>query len=144
MPILNYTTSIDFDRTISEIQKCLRELGVANATALYENKLPVGLTFGLAINGKFIAFKLPANYQGVLRAMQKSNRIPKRKCTQEQALRVSWRIVKTWVEAQKALIEAEQAQVAEIFLPYAITKTGNTLWNEIETGNTNLLLGDGN
>ena len=76
-------------------------------------------------------------------AMKKDPKVPQRLCTKEQALRVSWRIVKDWVEAQMAIVEAKLADVAEVFLPYAITKTGTTLYKEIQ-GNGMKLLSTGN
>ncbi|HEY3525282.1 MAG TPA: hypothetical protein VGK47_03725 [Nitrososphaeraceae archaeon] len=86
-----------------------------------------------------VAFSLPANYSGVLKAMQKDKKIPRSKCTIEQAQRVSWRIVKDWVEAQMAIVEAQLADMAEVFLPYAITKSGTTLYKEIQSGGLKLL-----
>ena len=47
----------------------------------------------------------------------------------EQARRVAWRILKDWVAAQLAIVEAEQAQMAEVFLPYAVeSQTGQTMF----------------
>mgnify|MGYP001580177393 FL=1 len=71
--------------------------------------------------------------------MQNSNRVPRKMCTKEQALRVSWRIVKDWVVAQMAIVEAEMVDMAEVFLPYAITKNGTTLYKEIQNNGMKLL-----
>ncbi len=65
--------------------------------------------------------------------MQKDKKVPRSKCTNEQAQRVAWRIVKDWVEAQMAIVEAQLADMAEVFLPYAITKKGTTLYKEVQT-----------
>lgn len=73
------------------------------------------------------------NIDGVLKAMISDNKIPRSKCNIEQAQRVAWRIVKDWVEAQMAIVEAQLADLAEVFLPYAITKNGTTLYKEIQT-----------
>lgn len=70
--------------------------------------------------------------------MRNDRKVPRRLITDEQALRVSWRIIKVWVDAQIALVEAQLADVTEVFLPYAITKNGNTLYQEI--GQSGLLL----
>lgn len=142
MAILNYTTSIDCEKTISEIQKCLVKHGASKIVTDYSNGLPSAVTFCLTLNGNIAAFSLPANYSGVLKAMKNDSKVPRSKCTDEQAQRVSWRIVKDWVEAQMAIVEAQLADVAEVFLPYAITKNGNTLYKEIQ-GSGILLLGDG-
>jgi hypothetical protein len=132
MAILNYTTTIECEKSISEIQKCLVRHGAHKIVTDYSGGLPVTVTFCLNINDNTIGFALPANYLGVLKAMEKDRSVPRSKCTEAQARRVAWRIVKNWVEAQMAIVEAQLADMAEIFLPYAITKRGNTLYSEIK------------
>lgn len=143
MAILNYTTAIDFEKTIGEITKILVKHGATKMVTDYADNVPVAVTFCLMLNGNMVGFSLPANYDGVLKAMQKDGKVPKKLLTKEQALRVSWRIIKDWTEAQVALVEAKLADVAEVFLPYAITKSGTTLYKEIQ-GNGMLLLQSGN
>lgn len=133
MAILNYTTSISCEKSISEIQSCLAKHGANKIVTDYANKLPSAVTFCLSLNGNMVAFSLPANYSGVLKAMKNDRKIPNSKCTDEQAQRVSWRIVKDWVYAQMAIVEAQLADMAEVFLPYAITKNGNTLYKEVQS-----------
>ncbi|MGB1032956.1 MAG: hypothetical protein ACPGWM_10080 [Flavobacteriales bacterium] len=140
MPILNYTTSIKSEKTIMEIQTILVKHGATKIVTDYDGQTPSAVTFCLSIEDQIVAFSLPAKYRGVLKAMENSPKVPRILCTDEQALRVSWRIVKDWVEAQMALVEAHLADVAEVFLPYAITKNGNTLYQEI--GNSQLLLSE--
>lgn len=143
MAILNYTTAIDFEKTIGEITKILVKYGANKIVTDYKDNVPVAVTFCLMLNGNMVGFSLPANYDGVLRSMQKDGKVPKKLLTKEQALRVSWRIIKDWVQAQTALVEAKLADVAEVFLPYAITKSGTTLYKEIQS-NGMLLLQSGN
>lgn len=141
MAILNYTTSIKCEKTIMEIQQCLVEHGAEKITTDYskQKRIPIAVTFCLTLNENLVAFSLPANYSGVLRAMKSDSKVPRYMLTDEQALKVSWRIILTWVKAQMALVEAELADVAEVFLPYAITKNGTTLYNEIEASGMLLL-----
>lgn len=133
MAILNYTTSISCEKTISEIMKCLVKHGATKIVTDYDGQNPSSVTFCLLINLNMVGFSLPANYEGVLNAMKKDLKIPRRLVTKEQALKVSWRIIKDWVEAQMAIVEAQLADIAEVFLPYAITKNGNTLYQEIKS-----------
>jgi len=139
MAILNYTTQISSDKTISEIQKILVKHGATKIVTDYKNGLPSGVTFCLNMNGNLAAFMLPANYEGVLRSLKKDPNVSPKYCNDEQALRVSWRIVKDWVEAQMAIVEAQLAEMAEVFLPYAVTRNGNSLYKEIQ-GNGMLML----
>jgi hypothetical protein len=139
MAILNYTTSIDCEKSIAEIQKCLVKQGANKIVTDYENGSPSSVTFCLTINDRMVGYILPANYSGVLKAMKNDRKVPNSKCTPEQAQRVAWRIVKDWVEAQMAIVEAQLADMAEVFLPYAVTKTGETMYQYIQK-DTQLLL----
>ncbi len=139
MAILNYTTQIDSEKSIGEIQKCLVKHGAHKITTDFNGRLPIAVTFCLTIDDRTVAFSLPANYAGVLKAMKNDRNVPRSKCTEEQAQRVAWRIVKDWVEAQMAIVEAQLCDMAEVFLPYAITKNGMTLYREIQGDGMKLL-----
>lgn len=139
MGILNYTTKIDSEKSIAEIQKCLVKHGAHKIVTDYKGSVPTSVTFCLTVNEQLIGFSLPANNVGVLKAMQKDRKVPRSKCTEEQAQRVAWRIVKDWVEAQMAIVEAQLADMAEVFLPYAVTRSGSTLYSEIKQGGMKML-----
>ena len=50
----------------------------------------------------------------------------------EQAYRVAWRNILDWVEAQMALLEIEMAKIEEIFLPYMVNSSGETLFERLK------------
>jgi hypothetical protein len=140
MAILNYTTKINAGKTVGEIQEILAKRGVRKIVNDYNDNGDVAaLTFVIMIDLKPVGFSLPCNYKGVLRAMQNDKKVPRSQCTEEQALRVSWRILKDWIEAQMAIIDAQLASIDEVFLPYAITKSGGTLYEEIKKDTSKLL-----
>jgi hypothetical protein len=140
MAILNYSTKIDPFKTIGEIQSCLVKHGALVITVIYEHQLPVSLTFKIEIDGRYILFELPCNFMGVLNAMNNDKKVPRAMCTKEQALRVSWRIIKDWVEAQMAIVEAELCTLPEVFIPYAITNDGRTVYNRLTTSDKTMLI----
>lgn len=133
MAILNYTTSIDSEKSILEIQKCLSKRGANKIITDYKNGQPEELTFCLERNGQMIAFSLPANYNGVFKAMEKDKSVPRSKCNEQQARRVAWRILKDWVIAQMAIVDAQMAEMAEVFFPYALTKAGVRLYSALNS-----------
>lgn len=143
MPILNYTTQIDSYKTITEIQQILARNG-ATKCVIDNDSIgnPVAITFCLNWNGMLTAFALPCNFDGVKKAMNKNPKVPRKLCTNEQALRVGWRILKDWVQAQMAIVEAQLSGMAEVFLPYVVTKSGDTLFKFLEKDKT-LLITDG-
>lgn len=141
MAILNYTTKIDAFKTVSEIQKLLASKNAQSINVDYDPRgNPIALTFMMFINNSPVNFRLPSNHYGVRKRIERDPKIPKNLKTDEQALRVSWRIIKDWIESQTALIEAELAELPEIFLPYAVTRTGATLFQHIK-GDMKLLTG---
>lgn len=144
MPILNYTTTIDPLKTVGEIQIILVKGGAKNVSIDYMDGLPTAITFVIDLNGEFVNFRLPSNHQGVYKAICKDGKIPIRFKTQEQARRVAWRIVKDWVEAQLAVIQAGLATLPEVFLPYAITSSGLTLYESVSQNGLKMLTGSTN
>ena len=42
--------------------------------------------------------------------------------------RISWRILKDWIEAQLALIETEMVSLDQVLLPYMTTDTGHSVY----------------
>src|SRR6478752_1144636 len=108
MLILNYTTKIDYYKTITEITKLLSSRYVDKIIIDNKDNVPVEITFHYEVrNGKFIAFSLPCNFEGVLKSMRNNKKVPRHACTEEQALRVGWRIIKDWVAAQVAIVDAD-------------------------------------
>lgn len=139
MAILNYTTTIDAFKTIGEIHSIIVKRGAKTIMTEYDDQgAAVGLTFLIDIKGSSINFRLPANYQGVLRSMATSKNIGKTKINKDQAIRVCWRIIKDWIEAQMALIDADIALMEQVFLPYAVAKDGQTFFDHFQ--NNSLLL----
>lgn len=142
MPLLNYTTSIAPQKTVMEIQSALAKAGASAIMADYDNEgNVVALSFRLKTDGQDISFKLPTAWQPVLETLKRQN-VSRTLQTPEQALRVAWRITKHWVDAQLAIIETQMVTTAQVFLPYAITKDGSTVYEYI-ANNSNLLLGTG-
>ena len=141
MPILNYTTSIDTEKTIGEIQKKLSKAGAQAVLTEYDSEQVVSaVSFRMLCRGSMIFFRLPAQLDRIYVLLQRDNKVPRKLKTREQAARVAWRIIKDWIEAQLAIVEAEQAEMVEVFLPYAQhPATGKTLYEHFETENFTLL-----
>lgn len=143
MPILNYTTKVPADKTITQIQQALAKVGVSAVMTDYDqNGYIISLSFKIKLENQDIAFRLPTDWRPVLKVLESQRGVPRSLQTQDQALRVAWRITKDWVEAQAAFIETRMVTTAQVFLPYAVTNTGQSLYEYINS-NTGLLLSDG-
>jgi hypothetical protein len=135
MAILNYTSKVKATRTIEEIAKILISNGATKIITDYKEGKPVAVSFCVPVSGNLIPFSLPANYEGVLKALKNDPKVSRLLCTNEHATNVSWRIIKDWIEAQMALVKVGLADMAEVFLPYAVHKSGETLYNHLKSNN---------
>jgi hypothetical protein len=143
MPILNYTTSIDAEKTVAQIQKMLSMTGASAIMTEYDkDKVLSSISFRVSHQGQDLAFRLPAQIDKIWTLLQADSKVPRKLKSREQAAKVTWRIIKDWVEAQLAIIEAEQAEMIEVFLPYMQdAKTGETFYQSLESKGLGNLLG---
>lgn len=132
MPILNYTTTIADHKTVGEIQAVLARAGAVSVNMEYDQGQPAAIAFVVRIGDNYVNYRLPSNWEGVYKRMSRDRDVPNRFKNEAQARRVAWRIVKDWVEAQVAIIDAGLAVLPEVFLPYAVAPTGRTMWQEFE------------
>ena len=144
-PLLDYTTSVPVSRTVAQIQAKLVEHGAREVNMKYDNQgRIIALAFIVVMPNGELPIRLPIDAKATLRVLQRqyANReIPARYVNEAHAYRVAWRIVKDWVEAQMSLLETEMVKMEEIFLPYVITGSGETIY-EVMAGK-GFLLGPG-
>lgn len=139
MPIKNYTTEIAEERTVGEIMGLLAAKGARAIRIDYDElNRPSGIGFVIVLQDLPVPFKLPCNFAGVLKARAAAykddsarQRFERSADAVPQSRRIAWRIIKDWVAAQMALIEADQASMAQVFLPYAVQneKSGRTAFD---------------
>lgn len=143
---LNYTTAIEAQKSASECIAILAMHGARAVAMTYDNGLPGGLHFQVKTAFGDRAYALPTNVAGTKMVLEKAYRagkIPRSKSTLEQAQRTSWRVVKVWLEAQLALIEAGLVDLPQVMLPFMIDEAGQTVWQRF-LDNEQLALEAGN
>ena len=131
MSILNYTTTIAAEKTLGEIQAILARHDAKSIFIEYANRQPVAVSFLVATRFGDRGFCLPASVDAVAEVLARQSRageVPKRFATRDQAQRVAWRIVKDWLEAQMAIVEAEMVTLDQVMLPYLTEPDGRTLY----------------
>lgn len=143
MNLKNYTSEVPAGRSIERIKNVLRNLKVKNINEEYgENGRLEGIKFVIDINGKSVVFALPAKIDVIADIMYRQVRRPteatKKRC-QEQAERTAWKTIQDWIEVQATMIQLEQAELFEVFLPYALTASGDTVFSAIKNNNIKLL-----
>ncbi len=141
MPILNYTTKIAVEKTVNQIQVTLAKAGAQAVLIEYDDERVVSsVSFRLMHKDSLVSFRLPAQLDPIYVILQRDDNVPRKLKCREQAARVAWRIIKDWVEAQLAIVDAEQVEMVEVFLPFAQSpKTGKTLFEQLEANNFEML-----
>lgn len=134
MALLNYTTKISVVTSVGEI---MAMLVASKAQAVTQHSDGAGnvtaLEFSIVTTHGQMGFRIPANPAPVVATLKRqalARKIPKRFVNDvAQARRVSWRIVRQWVEAQLAIIELDMVKFEQVFLPYAIDpRSGETIY----------------
>lgn len=140
MPLLNYSTSIEASKTVSEIHKILATHGARSILTNYTSDGVIeSLSFMINTLDGDRGVKLPINPDAILKVMNKSNKIPRTFRTRPQAIRIAWRIIKDWIEAQMALLETEMVQIDQVFLSYIEADNGKTVFQLYQERQSNLL-----
>lgn len=141
------STKKDPEETISEIQKLFRKFNVSVRGILtnYNDDNHVeSVSFKINIDGDEIPYKLPADHRPIL-AMANQNELKYiRPKDEEQCRRVAWRQIFRWVEAQLALVQTGQGTVDQIFLPYMMVDSNNTLYDKFIDAGRQLRLKENN
>lgn len=135
MAILNYTTTVDSFKTVSEIEYILMKHKAKSIMKNYDGESIIGLSFLIDTGVQQIPVRLPVKVDECLKVLKREKKENPRKQikdTREQAERVAWRILKDWVEAQMALLDIGMVRFEEIFLPYIEINTGQTIYECLE------------
>jgi hypothetical protein len=124
--IMNYSTSVPAARSVAEISQRLARHGADTIAVQYVGGEPSAIAFRIATEHGPRSFELPANVDGVVAALARTV-TEKRYQGRPHAQRVAWRILKDWIEAQIAVIEAGLSTLDTVMLPYMVTPSGRTL-----------------
>lgn len=137
MALLNYSTTVSANKTVSEIENILAKHRARTIMKNYDdNGLIESLSFEIETPQGFAGIRLPINTPAITKVLENQYRlgkIPRRFVTHEQAVKIAWRIIKDWVEAQMAILETEMVKMEQIFLPYIIANDGKTLFEVFES-----------
>ena len=142
--IKNYTSEISAATSISKIEHFLSSAGATDISKAYANNECVSIKFRIVVDQTPRFFELPAKVEAVYnifmsQKVKKNDPIVKRAAA-EQARRTAWKIISDWVEIQITMIKMEQAEVAQVFLPYAYDpQSDTTLYERIKKGGYKLL-----
>lgn len=144
MSTLNYTTTIAAARTISEITTALVKHGASTITTSHGDGRPTGMSFTLPTPHGDRAFAMPVDVDAVLTLLTRQKRSNSRiRASRDQAERVAWRVLKDWIVAQLAIIEAQMASLDQVMLPYLRVDDSHTLYEAYKANEQRALTAGG-
>lgn len=138
MALLNYSTKVEAEKTAGEIVRILVAHGAFQVLQDFDpaGKI-IALSWKVRTRNGDLAFRLPVKPEAVadvLKDQYYRRQVPITALRDGQATRVAWRIIKDWVQAQMALLEARMVEFEEIFLPYLMMGPGETLYQRMLLG----------
>jgi hypothetical protein len=138
------STEIPVQKTAGEILSLLVRAGATQVSLDYKGAKITGMRFTYPVDGHDVPFRLPVRTEPIFQIIngrrtpdtwKQFSREQMAEKDREQADRVAWRQLLRWIEAQIAMIETGMVKTDEVFLPYAATASGVTLYEQfIETG----------
>ena len=138
MSIKNYTSATPAWKSINNIEKYLVAAGATDISKKYENGICTAITFRMVIRPDYhtLFFQLPAKVEACFDVFWKEIKQPKKDTKlriREQAERTAWKIVCDWVQVQLSMIQLDQAEIVEVFLPYVYDpRTDQTFYHKIK------------
>lgn len=155
----NYTSEVPVSQTIASIERVLIKCGVAGIGKEYRPEGKVSaLTFHLPAAGNRVTIRLPVNEAAAVEALWRdyvdgeqlnkegtmvvawgSRKKKRRADFAAQGERTAWKIMQDWVEVQMSMIQMDQADTLEVFLPY-IWNGETTVYGRIKATNFSALL----
>lgn len=127
------STDVPAARSISQITDALREAGALTVQTTYTGKQTTGLAFSLQGGSGVYNFVMPVRSAAIFERLNSSRRGEhmRKKCSEgdrNDAERIAWRQLFRWVEAQLAHIDLEQGEAEQVFMPYMVTTSGETVY----------------
>jgi len=138
MGLLNYSTKIPALRTAGEVQGMLAGHGAKAIMIEYDSQAqPESLSFQITHGDLSLGYRLPIKPKDVLKVLEEQYNDGRLRSHQsrpnyEQAVKVAWRIIQDWTEAQMAILETQMVTMEEVFLPYLLGREGQTLYEVME------------
>lgn len=121
MPIKNYSTSVNVNKSVSTIMKKLVDAGARSVSVEYgKDGVAEGMTFELEIVPRvWRSIAMPVRIEGVHMALTRQKVEPRFRSMKHSAS-VAWKIADDWLSAQLALIEAQMTTLPEVMFPYLV------------------------
>lgn len=125
MALKNYSTKINVNQTVLEIEQILAKHNVTDIWKQYGTGGDIE-ALNFAVNTEFgkVPFRLPVDVEAVRQIIigekrkDKVNLSRREAESYQHARQVAWRIIKDWIDSQMALVDISMVKLEQVFLPY--------------------------
>ena len=135
MGLMNYTSQVPVNRSISYIEDKLARHGASQILKMYTIDGQVeGIAFIISLDGVDMPFKVPAKIVECEKILRESVKRPRKdtlKRIKQQAEKTAWKIVSDWVDVQMAMIDLAQVEFMQAFFPYLYSHSKQQTYFEI-------------
>ena len=129
MPLKNYASTSSLSNIFNAIDKVLVSHGAKQIVKDYDDNGKISsISFIIQTAKGNLSIRLPARYDQVERIFEEQGIRYK----PEQPYRTAWATIRDWIDVQMALIDWEMVKFEEVFLPYAVVKSGKTYFEVLE------------
>ncbi len=121
-----HTTTVDVQKSASEIMGILGRMGAQNVSMEMEGGEPVGMTFAVTLADQRMCYRLPVRWEPIYEAMLKeinakrgswrTSSTDRQAKAKAQARRTAWRIALEWLKVQCAFVSHGIKTAQEVFL----------------------------
>jgi len=133
----NYTSEVPVERTLIRIEAVLVKGGASGINKTYRDGelFSIGFTIPGAAKGSSMSVRMPARVDAVEKALTKGKYLAAtaQGRMKKQAARTAWKLMQDWIEVQLSLVELQQADMIQVFLPY-LHDGQQTLYEQIKSG----------
>jgi hypothetical protein len=131
LKLANYTTVVEWERSLAEIKTLLRRAGAREITEAWDDDgNTVGIRFALGAGSATLEYRLPVRVERVWQRLQREHAarllpgLTRAEVTQQQARHIAWRTLHLWLIAQLDLIASGAGDQAEVLLPCQLFDPG--------------------
>jgi hypothetical protein len=135
----NYTSEVPASQSLAYIERVLVDMGAQDIVKRYSpEKKVIAVWFNIPRDGKMIPIALPARIEAVMKILM----VGRKKVddnvlarVRDQAERTAWKNVSDWVECQFVMVQLDQVEFLEVFLPYVYDASKQqTLFEHMKSG----------
>lgn len=125
----NYSTKIDFRKSIQKIRGILLSMGASHITEEYDKLSPIGIYFQItAKDGQIMNLHIPAKTKEALKElerMKQENPKLRVKANIKQAYNLAWKTIYDWLEANASMIQLKYMDTEDFFVnsPFVVMET---------------------